>query len=748
MFDQPEAFESDLEWLLRSSQATPEMIVDHLIKDQYPAILRHCRALVGDPGLAALAALDSVLLAVEKRHEYREKTSTRAWLAALTLQSCRQQLRRAQGWPVSRSEADLAASRSLPAMQGLNPAQLRLRRALNALRAADLELLLLSDLFDLPDEDLADLTHHELEETRRRLEEIRRKIHGVLPAGVSAGAEKSASLAELWPEISLDPDVQEHLVGHVLLRLEQRQHRRVMARFVQQFAAALGILALAAGIIWISNRFSERQTPNPFVAQTVIVTRLVYITPAPTPTTVPPALTLDAPEDQVRDRLMHSRDTWQNLWAEALIYDYGPVGYVGPPEIQREQIWFNQPDHIVILSGPAGKRSTRLFYQEGGVRYVRDFGEGTFRQLGQQPLSDFSMLARLLQPKTWIDGSVEISVEKISFIAGRLVVWVSIIDDDHAYRIALDRFKGVIMGMQQYDPETGLVFREVVFTQIAYEPKPVLSVFESGMLPTNFVRDYSGLPLLPDEVELLPAVELAPPRQALERISTQEEVDFSKSELAFQWRSQGEMISEGVSFNDVKFVPVEIFAGENFLGEIILANPWGLLCRRSPDGSKLAFLEQPAAAPFPSGRLRWLDLTQSVDQTYHTQALLPEHREVGGDFAFSPDGNNLAFWGCWAEKEQCGIYIADLVTGGAPVVWVMDYATSFRWSPDGQALGFIRWFYNELVVLDLNGYVVRHRENLRQEDREALRPEEFAWLSEPVVEAAGLESCGLPPNLP
>jgi hypothetical protein len=81
-------------------------------------------------------------------------------------------------------------------------------------------------------------------------------------------------------------------------------------------------------------------------------------------------------------------------------------------------------------------------------------------------------------------------------------------------------------------------------------------------------------------------------------------------------------------------------------------------------------------------------------------------------------------------------------------LWYSDYATSFRWSPDGTALGFIRWFYNEQVVLDLTNFVIRYTENLQQEDREALRPEEFAWLSEPVVEAGGLESCRLPPVLP
>jgi hypothetical protein len=459
-------------------------------------------------------------------------------------------------------------------------------------------------------------------------------------------------------------------------------------------------------------------------------------------------LGLGSSDPELRARLTGSRRTWQNLWAEALVLDYGPAGYVGPPEIQREQIWFNQPENIGILSGPAGQHVARSYYQEGGVRYVRDLQEGSVRRLERQPLSDFSMLARLLQPESWIESAVEISVQKIGLIAGQPVVWVSVIDDDKFYRIALDRVKGVIMGMQQYDPDTGLVYHEVVFTHIAYEPKPMLSIFDSGMLPTDFVRDSSGLPLLPDEVELLPAVELSPPRQALERISTGMELDFSKSELTFQWRSQGEMISEGVAFNGVKFVPVEIFAGEDFLGEALIANPWGLLCRRSPDGSKLALLEQPEAAPFPSGRLRWLDLTQPVNQVFQLYGLLPEHREVGGDFAFSPDGNSLAFWGCWAEKEQCGIYIANLVTRAAPVLWSTDYATSLQWSPDGRAVAFIRWFLNELVVLDLDNYVIRHTENLRQEDRKALRPEEFAWLADPVVEAGGLESCRMPPILP
>lgn len=740
LFDPEDEFESDLEWVLRSSQSTPEMIVDFLVKEFYVTLHHRCLILLGDPELAEQAALDTIFQAATQRHECRQHASAQAWLANLTLQNCRRQLRRP-----SRRQTVWQTNRTPPIR--VDPERMMFRRALRALTSSDLEILLLSELFELPDEDLAELLQTSLEPIRHRLMRTHR-VMDVAAEIEGGGGRIGKALAELWPKIELTPDEQTRLVSTVLNRLEQQQRQQDAMRLLQQLAAVVGMIALAAGIIWISGRYATRQTPNPFIAQTVVVTRLVYITPTPRPVKTPVPLGLASSDAQVRARLMGSQDTWQNLWAEALIYDYGPVGYVGPPEIQREQIWFNQPDHIVILSGPAGKRVRRVFFQEGGVRYLRNLEEGTVHQLGGQPLSDFSILARLLQPKTWINGPDEISPLQIGLIAGQPVVWVSVIDDGMAYRLALDRVKGVILGLREYDPETGLVFREGVFTQVAYEPKPMLSIFESGMLPTNFVRDYSGLPLPPDEVELLPAVELSPTRQALERITTQQEIDFSKSELNFQWRSQGEMISEGVSFRDVRFVPVEIFAGKNFLGEAVLANPWNLLCQRSPDGSKLALLEMPQAAPYPSGRLRWLDLTQPVDGVYQPLALLPEHREVGRDFAFSPDGNYLAFWGCWEDKPQCGIYIADLARRGAPVLWYSDYATSFRWSPDGTALGFIRWFYNEQVVLDLTNFVIRYTENLQQEDREALRPEEFAWLSEPVVEAGGLESCRLPPVLP
>jgi dipeptidyl aminopeptidase/acylaminoacyl peptidase len=203
------------------------------------------------------------------------------------------------------------------------------------------------------------------------------------------------------------------------------------------------------------------------------------------------------------------------------------------------------------------------------------------------------------------------------------------------------------------------------------------------------------------------------------------------------------------SFNHspLEIVAVEIFADGYFLGESLVGNPLSLICQRSPDGSRLAFLEQPETPPFASGRLRWLDLTSATNQEFGSNELLPEGSTYGRDIAFSPEGRFLAFWGCPAGRD-CGVYLVDLGNGSSRLFWSTDYASSFQWSPDGKDLAFVRWFHGELLVVNIDEMNIRHKENVRQEDREALRAEEFFWLSQPAVAAAGLASCGLSPNLP
>ncbi len=75
-----------------------------------------------------------------------------------------------------------------------------------------------------------------------------------------------------------------------------------------------------------------------------------------TPTPVPPKspetpLSPNSSLQDIKNRMEQSDYYWSTMYAEALILDYGPPGYVGPPQIYRNRLWFSQPSHMMVLAG-------------------------------------------------------------------------------------------------------------------------------------------------------------------------------------------------------------------------------------------------------------------------------------------------------------------------------------------------------------------------------------------------------------
>lgn len=756
LIEQPVELAPDLEWMLRSTQASPAMIVDCLVQEHYSAIYRPCYALLGDPAAAEQAALETMLQVVENRHRFRGRQSVQAWLAELALQTCRRRLRRTARWFSRPAARPLISGAPLPPPAALTTAQARLRRKLVSLPLKDLELLLLAVLFNLPAADLAVLLRTDPHKLQSRLDNLVKQVDREQPGEQLGAAQLHAALVGLYPPPVLSPEEEARLAGYAKFTLVQRQRRQMTSGWFLQAAAALGILVLVAGMAWLTSQMAARQTPNPFVARTVIVTHVVkvFITPTPRPTEPLPSLSPDSSPAQVRERIQSSARHWNIVWAEAVIRDYGPTGYIGPPLQRIEQIWINRPNQILILSGRLGEAVEQAFLFEGSVTYTIDLPTGRPMRQHQFRPEDVSTVVNMLLPERLLANANEFEILDQETVAGHPALAVRAVGQDgNLLRLMVHAANGTILGVRRYAADGFTVLADISFSQVSFDQQPALQVFDSGLMPTSYVVDYRGMPLLQNERAVLPEQAPVPPRKTIERVSPPRGYRIANSTLTFQWAQppgdapNHELLTQDWSsayFDRLELVPLEIFTQGYFWGEVEIGNPWSLLCKRSPDGRKLAVLEMPEQAPFPSERLRWVDLSSRQGTEIPVHDLLPPDSSFGRDFAFSPDGSLLAFWGCGVRSDNCGIYVTDLETHKNLKVIPSGYVTDLVWSPEGDQLA-ADWWYGGRFAVDITTGVRRDLEifpggtpGVQESPLDS-----WAFLSEPP--AGGLDACRILP---
>ncbi len=59
---------------------------------------------------------------------------------------------------------------------------------------------------------------------------------------------------------------------------------------------------------------------------------------------------------------------------------------------------------------------------------------------------------------------------------------------------------------------------------------------------------------------------------------------------------------------------------------------------------------------------------------------------TSGDYAFSPDGGRLAFFGCDKASGFCGVILLNTKSGQLTRLLPLDYASYIFWKPDGRYL--------------------------------------------------------------
>lgn len=411
----------------------------------------------------------------------------------------------------------------------------------------------------------------------------------------------------------------------------------------------------------------------------------------PIPTKEP--LTMLSSEGEILQRIMESRDYWFTLWADALIVQYGPPGYVGKPDIKRQQIWIDQPYFSYVLDGANGGQVEYIYTSLGGlVSYLNLQTGKQLTNIVPDHIHYLPDLQQMLLPNEFREEfSWEIEILRQETTADREVLvfdWYTGADTlqggggdrstvrIHEGRYWVDTTLGLILRLQKFNgQDLTQLFEETIVTKIEFNVDIPNRLFDrSQPSQTYFAQDHHGDPDLQSAPIPAHVWSLQPRREMISYQLPPPEFDPGGSHLTFQWTSLA-------SFNPQLGTQVDLFGDEYYLGNIEFAEPNQLLCARSSDGNLIAFSSWSDEFQFGYASLRWLNLIK-ITTVHHP---LPEI--IPYDFAFSPDNQQLAVYGCRREGErECGIYLVDTVSSETRYLTAVERGSGLIWNPDSNAL--------------------------------------------------------------
>lgn len=111
-----------------------------------------------------------------------------------------------------------------------------------------------------------------------------------------------------------------------------------------------------------------------------------------TTSTATPLVPLDLSSDieTIRQRMLHSHETWSSIWVQLHLIDFPEEGSDQLINPQRLQVWIRQPAEIMLLRGSWGDADPDYVFISDGVRYLEsDLATGA-AEVGDVPPSIFN----------------------------------------------------------------------------------------------------------------------------------------------------------------------------------------------------------------------------------------------------------------------------------------------------------------------------------------------------------------------
>lgn len=428
-------------------------------------------------------------------------------------------------------------------------------------------------------------------------------------------------------------------------------------------------------------------------SQLLIPTAVVDINEKPTLIPTKEPLTLQSNEEEIRQRILNSQRTWSSLWADALVIQYGPPGYVGEPGVRRQQIWIEQPYFSYLLDGENGGKVEYVYTSLGGL--VNLFNIKNNEQLtssNSEQIRYYPYLQQMLLPSELRENFLgKIEVLQLDLTAGREVLVLDWYQDSesnqagnrgrgetsvHRGRYWVDTSLGLILRRQTFNGnDISQPFEEIIVINFELNPSVPRRLFDYAQPPqTYFAQNYQG-DLDLQAISVPPHVLSAEPgREQVIHESPPQDFAANESRLTFNWTSLE-------TLNPEQGTTVNLFADMYFLGNIDFAEPNQLICTRSSDGNLIAFSGWSDEVQYGYTPLRWFNLADLPS----VQESLPEI--VPYDFAFSPDNSQLAVYGCSRRDDpECGIYLIDTLSGQTRFLTEVEGGSGLLWNPDSSEL--------------------------------------------------------------
>ena len=738
---------ADLEWLLQSGQADRALVAEGLLHAYYAQVYRLCLVLENDPLRRDELLIHTFARAVQQAYRYRAKTDIPTWFFSFLFQE-------------------------------LPKSTLQERRA-------DLPVLLFA-LADLDPQQIADALNRDASRVKSRLDKLEKEPQTMLTkAGLPAEITNDVKTGPSWRQALqqrytapvLEDEQLEALAGKVVEQAEKRTTVRRRWVLLQELVllglVALGVAGLIMASDFIGYDFFAPNTVTPMPpTNTILATRPVrretasvvqvdpHTTPRPTryPTPSPvepsvrlPPLTVDSSPISILERLSIGDQFWQTAWGEMATILYGPPGYLGPDRTFRSQIWLSE-DQARIQNGLMAGPPDEVWIGNHGQLYAVKFDDNSATRLelvntGPQKRPSVGALGLIFDPLKTLGGerinprNWQIRIVELDQVAGRATLVVELLDATGARsaRLWLDTQNSFVLRHQQFrNPGDTSPAIEVIFTRIAFDtafPNQSLFDFENPYWG-NFAFDPRGRPSRVTPVLPSTQVRSGDPQPPFTTPPTG--FDPAQSQLSFLYPADFDLHSPAAM--------VEVFAETYHLGRATFANPWWMVCERSPDGRRIAAVSHPLLSARSSPSVYLLDLTVMGART---QRNLPIANV--SELAFSPDSRQLALLGKGEYNDS--LYLADLEADELRMLAILDKAHSLAWSPAGDQILLISELprlpgEEDFVIFDAaTGKEVRNATY----DAASL-PTDIPDQSEPFgpwydnsSQNGGLEACAAPP---
>jgi LysM repeat protein len=812
LFDTSPELSSELEWLLQNGETNHAALADVLVREYYASALRLSWAILGDLGQARHTVLQAFTMAMLNQYRYRPGKSAHIWLFQFVLQAARKaaRLRSRSGASQVRgrveAEPDLDAlhwpldeadrwSLYLIGLLGWQPADVaelvgiepgRVIRSADALclgfphlspsgqtvpGAITLEQAL-RDRFprqSLTEEELADLVAWllraaEQRSTRNlrlvRLWEVLLTAVGVslvagliwwlnqsLPGGSqqSLGSQPTRQIIRatriVLVPVTATPGVPDRVVTDYTVRpgdtLASIAHGFDMAVFdlmrLNSISSDAGLRAGQSLKVLASPHLPLRETP------------LAAATP-----TLPPPLTANSTSQEIIQRLTSSRSLWSSLWVDARLILNGPPGYIGPPNVTYEQLWVdNLGKRSIELSGKSSSQPDWVYTSSGSGGSQIDRKTSQRQDFPSNQLIKNNALRAMVFPlnSDWISSVDNLVIGPVTPYIGR-----------ETLQVGVENATGYLQAQLWVDVETGVILRELHYSgdrlQIQTADFSINKIYYNDQFPdgvfnprqrlaAGFSADASGLASALDNRAA--PIENNQAHQSFSAGLPPSGFNLAQAQLYFRYPQNFDTGAASAM--------VEVLAGGYSLGKTQFGNPWTMICARSPNGGKIAYVSQPLNPENGDATLHWFDL-QNVSQNH-----LVSHDLLVGNFAFSYDGQKLAFFARQAAESRGAIYIFNLKNGSLQLLLDRNSARSLVWSPDGNFLALLSapsmlGTQNALVVQVLNGVTVA-RDRYNWQGQAAMQPLSPSWptfdwrypdgtyAKFPAV-MGGLQACALP----